>query len=147
MIGWIAEQDRRQAVLLHERRVMIELLHQECSIYQAGGVYHMKLPYGCTYIRHPQIEHQSVTEIADQKTGETATVYWSMYDRGYGEFHHYAWKTGFLSIGSAIDDDIYVQDINLKPRQFLIDARNMRVIDQTDSGMGDLSGRVVSRCL
>ncbi len=144
MIGWIAEQDRRQAVLLHERRVMIELLHQECSIYQAGGVYHMKLPYGCTYIRHPQIEHQSVTEIADQKTGETATVYWSMYDRGYGEFHHYAWKTGFLSIGSAIDDDIYVQDINLKPRQFLIDTRNMRVIDQTDSGMGDLSGRVVS---
>lgn len=144
MIGWVVEQDRRQAVLLHERRVMMELFHQECSIYQADGIYHMKLPYGCSYISHPQIEHQAVTGITDEQTGASASIYWSMYDRGYGTFQHYAWKKEVLSIGSAIDDDIYVQDINLKPRQFLIDTRRMRIIDQKDSGIGDLSGRVVT---
>ena len=144
MIGWVVERDRRQAVLLHERRVMMELIHQECSIYKADGIYQMKLPYGFTYISHPKIEHEAVTRITDERTGTQAAVYWSMYDREYGTFHHYSLKSEMISIGSAIDDDIYVQDINLKPRQFLIDARKMIIIDQFESKMADLSGRVVS---
>ena len=144
MIGWVVERDRRQAVLLHERRVMMELIHQECSIYKADGIYQMKLPYGFTYISHPKIEHEAVTRITDERTGTQAAVYWSMYDREYGKFYHYSWISDMISIGSAIDDDIYVQDINLKPGHFLIDARKMIIIDQFESEMADLSGRVVS---
>ena len=144
MIGWIVEKDRRQAVLLHERRVIFELLHQDCSIYKDNGIYHIKLPYGFIYLERPQIEHEAITRIKDVLTASQAAVYWSMYDSGYGTFRHYSWGSGTVTLGSAIDDDIYVQDRNLKPRQFLIDLRKQTVTDLNRSGMADLSGRTVT---
>ncbi len=140
MIGWITEQDRRQAVLIHDRRMIFELLNQDCSIYQTQGSYHLKLPYGCRYESKPAIEHQAVSVIRDLRTQAQAAIFWSVYDKGYGVFRRYVWGSGIVTLGSSIDDDIYVQDKNLKPGQFLFDLNSRVIIDRCGSRMADLSG-------
>ncbi len=143
MIGWIVEQDRRNAVLLHEKRVCFQILGQECTIYLQEGSYYLRVPYPLRFIQNPAIEHEAVTIILDPESGNSAEIFWSIYEKGYDCFQRRCWKKQGITIGSSIDDDIYVQDNNLKPHQFHIDIQYHIISDLEKSGHADCSGNRV----
>ena len=144
MIGWITEPDRRKAVLIHDRKTGFELFRKEFTVYRDGSRYLLRIPYGASVSENPMIEHQTVTVIKDSDSGKTASIFWSMYENGFGIFRRLSWGDGRITVGSSIDDDIYLQDENLMPRQFIICRNEHRIIDQYGTGTGDLSGTAVT---
>ena len=144
MIGWITEPDRRKAVLIHDRKTGFELFGQEFIIFRDGNRYLLRVPYGAALIENPIIEHQTVTVVRDSASGKTANIFWSIYENGYELFHRVSWRNGMITVGNSIDDDIYLQDENLRPHQFLICRKKHQITDQYGTGMGDLSGTAVT---
>ena len=144
MIGWITEPGRRSAIRLNHRRTGFVCLNQECSIYQTEGEYYLRLPFGIETRSNPKIGNGAVTEVFNPETGASAKICWSFYDRGYEEFRRVSWQNGTVTLGNSIDDDIYVQDRNLKGRQFVFKQNEQMVTDRADSGIGDLSGKPVT---
>ncbi|MBR4455055.1 MAG: hypothetical protein IKS32_02385, partial [Solobacterium sp.] len=144
MICWITEPDRREAVLIHDKKCCFELFNQEFVIYRDGSRYLLRVPYGTILAENPVIEHQAVTVIKDPGTGKTAHIYWSIYESGYETFRRTSWGNGQITVGSSIDDDIYIQDTNIMPGQFVISAAEHRIMDRYGSGIADISGSAVS---
>ena len=144
MICWITEPDRREAVLIHDKKCCFELFNQEFVIYRDGNRYLLRIPYGIILAENPEIEHQAVTVIKDSETGKTANICWSIYESGYETFRRVSWGNGRITVGSSIDDDIYIQDRNIRPSQFVISAAEHRIIDRYGTGIADVSGKAVT---
>ncbi|MBR4454720.1 MAG: hypothetical protein IKS32_00685 [Solobacterium sp.] len=141
MIGWITEPDRREAVLLSGTRNVLTVLGQECMVFQEQGTYRIRLPRGLLYVRNPLIEHEAVTVIRQAEREGIAVIYWSMYENVHHRFRRISWEKPVITLGSSIDDDIYIQDANLQPSQFLIDRSAHMITDRFCSGIGDCDGK------
>ena len=143
MILWVVEQDRHEAILLHQKKTVIRILDRDAVVLFHNGHYFLHLPRGLSSEHTGPIVHETIIHIRDEN--RHAVIQASMYEEQYGSFHKIEWKEDLLTLGSAIEDDLYLQDQNLKPHQFVFDRTHHLVLDRYETGTAVLDNQTVQQ--
>ena len=56
----------------------------------------------------------------NRKNNNSCDIYISIFDENYNVFKRYTTNKKYITIGSSIDDDIYIQDINIKRNHLIL---------------------------
>ena len=132
MIIWITEGDRHEAVLLCHGKTVIRVLGRDAFILFHNAQYYLHLPRGLTSDHSGPLTHETRIRIKDE-TG-SAFLAASFYGEDYGSFRKLCWSEDLLTLGSDIEDDLYLQDANVLPHQFVFDRTHHLILDRYETG-------------
>ena len=135
MIIWITEEDRHQAVLLNEPKVSFRILGHDVCILDHQGKYYLRLPRGLSCDSNGPLKHESRIRITDGT--QNAILLCSMYAKGYDRFRKYEWPDDLVTLGNSIEDDLYLQDQNIQPHQFVFDRSHRMIFDRFDTNLAE----------
>ncbi|MBR3345801.1 MAG: hypothetical protein IKG37_01850, partial [Solobacterium sp.] len=89
MILWVVEQDRHEAILLHQKKTVIRILDRDAVILFHNGHYFLHLPRGLSSEHTGPIVHETIIHIRAES--RRAVIQASMYEEQYGSFHNNEW--------------------------------------------------------
>ena len=128
-----------QTVFLKGTKVWFEVLGRQVSFIRNAGKWYLRLPHDLYTDTHQAAVHQLQIAINEKYGDRNLSLYFSQYDTGYFSYHKYRYAER-VTIGSSIDDDIYVQDINMQEYVLLCDDGKLRLLKGSETIMEPVNG-------
>lgn len=120
------------------------LLNADISIINSGKTL-LRVPHEIECTGSRLLRHESSVHLKNMYTGETAVLFCSMYDKNFASFEYYSCRP-VITVGSSIDDDLYLMDRCITGHHFVIDTVNKTITDRQNSGTGSLNRKIFSQC-
>ena len=121
-----------KTVFLKGTKVWFEVLGRQSSFIKHEGKWYLRLPHDLYADHRKAAAHQTQTIIKERYGDGTASLYFSQYDSGSRNFRKYTYGDS-VTIGSSIEDDIYVQDTNMKAFRLVRTGNGLRLIEDDNS--------------
>ncbi len=147
MLAYIISNEKALTVIFPQENSSFHLQDSEIQVIFHEKEYYLRLSHVWKYIRKDSIKHGHFVQIENIKNNEVVTLYFSQYDDSIDSYEKYSPKKKQVTIGSKIDDDIYIQDSNIKAKQFILDLEKGRLTDTYHSSITSLNGKLVNDVL
>ena len=121
MLAYVVSKKEAFTVIFPQENSSFHLQESEIQVIFHEKEYYLRFPHTWKYIKKDSIKHGHFIQIENIKTKENVTIYFSQYDDFIHQYDKFVCSKKQITIGSQIDDDIYIQDTNVKPKQFLFD--------------------------
>lgn len=144
MLAYIISEKEAFTFIFPQENSSIHLFDTEIQVIYHEKEYYLRLPHTWHYIKKDSIKHGHFVQIENIKNNRIVTLYFSQYDDLINQYEKYSCTKKQITIGSQIDDDIYIQDNNIKPKQFIFDLENGRFTDLYHSNIASINQSVVN---
>ncbi len=142
MIAYIIEESSAIIYLLHKEKETVTVLDFRVSFVLQHQRYFMHLSENLFFIENNGIENDACIIIGRKKDNSIARIYFSDYEKGFNIYGRYVYPGERFTIGSAIDDDIYIQSSLLKPHQITVDMTTHTIMDISGTGIAYINGHI-----
>jgi len=139
MIVYVIEESLAHTHLLQKEKEVISILGAFVSFVQQDDRYVLHLPDHLVMIANSRVENDACIILGRRRDNCIARLFFSDYEEGFNVFERYEYPAEPFTIGSAIDDDIYMQSLLVKPHQMTVDTLNHRIIDTSGEGIAYLN--------
>ncbi len=137
--GMMVYSSDGQIVFLKGTKVWLDALGRQISFIRNAGKWYLRLPHDLYTDTHREAVHQLHIVINEKYGGRNLSLYFSQYDTGYFSYHKYRYAER-VTIGSSIEDDIYVQDINMQEYVLLRDDGKLRLLKGEETILEPVNG-------
>lgn len=144
MLAYVVSKKEAFTVIFLQENSSFHLQESEIQVIFHEKEYYLRFPHTWKYIKKDSIKHGHFIQIENIKTKENVTLYFSQYDDFIHQYDKFVCSKKQITIGSQIDDDIYIQDTNIKPKQFLFDLENGSFVDTSHSDIACLNGKTIN---
>ena len=136
------ENGRLSAMHSEGRSHPLQLFGRWVLLWQLQDEEAMRLPADINEVIHEKLLHRR--HLVFQYKEQTSSL--SLYaGNGYGSYVKYALDNSIVTIGSALENDVYLQDEHLLPSQFQIHLLTRRIYAADGTQKAFLNGRQMER--
>ena len=136
------ENGRLSAMHSEGRSHPLQLFGRWVLLWQLQDEEAMRLPADINEVIHEKLLHRR--HLVFQYKEQTSSL--SLYEgNGYGSYVKYALDNSIVTIGSAVENDVYLQDEHLLPSQFQIHLLTRRIYAEDGIQKAFLNGRQMER--
>lgn len=143
MLAYVVTREETYTIFFDQTNESFNLFDTNIQIIYHDNRYDLRLPHTWKYIKKDSIKHGSFVQIQNSKIGEIVSIYFSQYDEDFELYSKYVVEKKTIKIGSQIDDDLYIQDANLSPSEFIFDLEKGELINTKNRRIASLNDKSI----
>ena len=147
MLAYIVSGLIQKTIVLNKSNTTFTLLDSHIQVLFLNHEYYLRLPYNLKYVYKNAVKHGNFVCIRNIKNEQEAYIYFSQYEENFDVFQKYKINKNTIIIGSQIDNDIYIQDANIKSSEFVFDLEHSRIIDNYSGSKMSTNHKIINDCM
>ena len=147
MLAYIVSSLIQKTIMLNKSNTTFTLLDSHIQVLFLNHEYYLRLPHNLKYVYKNAVKHGNFVCIRNIKNEQEAYIYFSQYEENFDVFQKYKINKNTIIIGSQIDNDIYIQDANIKSSEFVLDLEHSRIIDNYSGSKMSTNHKIINDCM